>query len=143
MIQLPDLSLVVVAALFWATYWILRQAVFKPLGSILEEREMASASATEALAKALENQKETLAGIDRRLTDARREAMAGKDAARAQANARRQEVLDAAREKARAAARDAQRGLDADIAAAREQLRREAHAMAAEIASRTLGRKVA
>ena len=143
MIQLPDLSLVVVAALFWATYWILRQAVFKPLGSILEEREKASASATEALAKALENQKETLAGIDRRLTEARRDAMAEKDSARVAANARRQELLDGAREKAHAVAADAQRGLDADIAVAREQLRREAHAMAAEIATRALGRKVA
>ena len=143
MIQLPDLSLVVVAALFWATYWILRQAVFRPLGSILEERETASASATEVLAKALESQKETVAGIDRRLTEARRDAMAEKDAARVAANARRQELLDGARDKARAVAADAQRGLDADIAAAREQLRREAHAMAAEIASRALGRKVA
>ena len=95
------------------------------------------------LAKALESQKETVAGIDRRLTEARRDAMAEKDAARVAANARRQELLDGARDKARAVAADAQRGLDADIAAAREQLRREAHAMAAEIASRALGRKVA
>jgi F0F1-type ATP synthase membrane subunit b/b' len=143
MIQLPDLSLVVVVALFWATYWVLRQSLFKPVGSILEEREKASASATEALAKALEGQKETLAGIDRRLTESRREAMIEKDAVRAAANARRQELLDAAREKARAAAADAQRGLDAEVATAREQLRGEAHSLATEIASRTLGRQIA
>jgi len=143
MIQLPDLSLLVVAALFWATYWVLRQTVFRPLGGILVEREQKTASATEALAKALEHEKETLAEIDRRLTGARREAMAEKDAVRKTAALRRQEILDAARARARASAADAQRALDAEVAAARDQLRTEAHAMAAEIASRTLGRSVA
>jgi F0F1-type ATP synthase membrane subunit b/b' len=143
MIQLPDLSLVAVAALFWATYWLLRQTVFRPLGGIFEEREQKVASASDALAKTLEKEKETLAQIDSRLTQARREAMAGKDAARVAANARRQEVLDAAREKARAVAADAQRSLDAQVAGAREQLRGEARAMAEEIATRALGRKIA
>ena len=143
MIQLPDLSLLVVAALFWATYWVLRQTVFRPLGGILEEREQKALTATAALAKALEHEKETLAEIDRRLTGARREAMAEKDAVRTAAGGRRQEILDAARVRARASAADAQRALDADVGAARAQLRTEAHAMAAEIASRTLGRKIA
>lgn len=143
MVQLPDLSLLVVAALFWATYWVLRQTVFRPLGGIFEERERTVASASDALTKALESEKETLAEIDRRLTEARRDAMLGKDAARMAANARRQEVLDAAREKARAVAADAQRSLDAQVSQARDQLRSEAHAMAEEIASRTLGRKIA
>ncbi len=143
MVQLPDLSLLVVAALFWATYWVLRQSVFGPIGGIFEAREKTVASAGDALAKALEKQKETLAEIDRRLTEARREAMLAKDAARLAASVRRQEILDAAREKGRAAAADAQRSLDAQVAAARDQLRREAHSMAAEIASRTLGRKIA
>lgn len=143
MVQIPDLSLVAVAALFWATYWVLRQTVFRPLGGIFEEREKKVASASDALAKALESEKETLAGIDRRLTEARREAMLAKDAARVAANVRRQEILDAAREKARAVAANAQRSLDAQIAGAREQLRSEAYALATEIATRTLGRKIA
>jgi F0F1-type ATP synthase membrane subunit b/b' len=143
MVQLPDLSLLAVAALFWATYWVLRQSVFKPLGGIFEEREKAVSSAGDALAKVLEKEKETLGEIDRRLTEARREAMLAKDAARLAANSRRQEILEVAREKARAAATDAQRSLDAQVAAARDQLRSEAHSMATEIASRTLGRKIA
>jgi F-type H+-transporting ATPase subunit b len=143
MIQLPDLSLLAVAALFWATYWVLRQSVFKPLGSILDGREKTIASATAAIAKAVENEKETLAGIDRRLTEARREAMASKDAVRQAAAKRRQELLDAAREKARGAVAEAQGRLDGDVAAAREQLRRETQALAAEIASGALGRRIA
>ena len=143
MIQLPDLSLVVVAALFWATYWVLRQTVFRPLGSILDGRAKAITGASAALASALDREKETLAGIDRRLTEARREAMAAKDAARQQAGRKRQELLEAAREKARAAAGEAQAHLDADVAATREQLRRETRALALEIASRVLGRRIA
>lgn len=143
MIQLPDLSLLAVAACFWATYWILRQTVFKPLGGILDGREKTISGASAALTKAIESEKETLAEIDRRLTEARREAMAGKDATRQAAARRRQTLLDTAREKARAAAAEAQRGLDADVASTREQLRRETKALAVEIASRALGRRIA
>ena len=143
MISLPDLSLLLAVALFWATYWVLRQTVFKPLGSILDEREKTGAAATEALATALDGQKESLAEIDRRLTEARREAMATKEAARAAAAARRTELLDEARHKARQKAAEAQRELDSDVAAAREQLRRDARALAAEIATRALGRRIA
>jgi F-type H+-transporting ATPase subunit b len=143
MISLPDLSLLLAVALFWATYWVLRQTVFKPLGSILDEREKTGAAATEALATALDGQKESLAEIDRRLTEARREAMATKEAARAAAAARRTELLDEARQKARQKAAEAQRELDSDVAAAREQLRRDARALAAEIATRALGRRIA
>jgi F0F1-type ATP synthase membrane subunit b/b' len=143
MVKLPDLSLFVALALFWATYWILRQTVFKPLGSILAERETASAGAAEALDRALDSRKETLAEIDRRLTEARREAMAASDAARTAANARRAEILEAARQRARLKAAEAQKTLDAEVTRAREQLRKDAHAMASEIASRALGRKIA
>ncbi len=143
MIQLPDLSLLVIAALFWATYWVLRQKVFKPLGGILDGRERAISSASSALTKALESEKETLAEIDRRMTEARRQAMAAKDATRQAAARRRQELLDAAREKARGWMTEAQRGLDTDIASAREQLRLQASALGAEIASRVLGRRIA
>jgi F0F1-type ATP synthase membrane subunit b/b' len=143
MVKLPDLSLFIAMALFWATYWVLRQTVFKPVGAILAGREETSAGAVEALDRALGSQREALAEIDRRLTDARREAMAAADAARTDANARRAEILEAARQKARQKAADAQKSLDSEVAAAREQLRRAAHAMGAEIASRALGRKIA
>ena len=143
MISLPDLSLLLAVAFFWATYWVLRQTVFKPLGTILDVREKKSRAATEALATALDGQKEALAGIDRRLTEARREAMATKEAARAAAAARRTELLDEARQKARQKAAEAQKELDGEVARAREQLRRDARALAAEIATRALGRRIA
>ena len=141
--QLPDLSLLLVMVIFWATYVVLRVFVLKPLGSILEERERTIAGATAALSAALDQEKETLDGIDRRLTEARREALAARHAARADANAKRQAMLEDARTKARAAVAEAQAKLDREVGAARVELGKNARTTAAEIASVALGRRIA
>ena len=141
--QLPDLSLLLVMVIFWATYVVLRVFVLKPLGSILEERERTIAGATAALSAALDQEKETLDGIDRRLTEARREALAARHAARADANAKRQAMLEDARTKARAVVAEAQAKLDREIGAARVELGKNARTTAAEIASVALGRRIA
>jgi len=141
--QLPDLSLLLIMVLFWATYAVLKAWVFRPLGAILDEREERAVSATASLSSALEREKETLAEIDRRLTEARREAVAARQAVRAEANAKRQDVLDAAREKARQSAAAAQEKLENEVAAARAELATGARATALEIASGALGRRLA
>jgi len=141
--QLPDLSLLLVMVIFWATYVVLRVFVLKPLGSILEERERTVAGATAALSAALDQEKETLAGIDRRLTEARREALAARQAARADANTKRQAILENARAKARVAVAEAQAKLDGQIGVARSELEKNARTTAAEIASIALGRRIA
>lgn len=141
--QLPDLSLFVVMAIFWATYWVLRVFVFGPVGSILESREHAAAHAAEALRRALEKEQEAVAEIDRRLNDARREVLGAREAARLAANERRQQILDRARGEAQQTVGAAQARLDASVAKTREDLRASAEAMAREIASVALGRKVA
>jgi F0F1-type ATP synthase membrane subunit b/b' len=141
--QLPDLSLLLVMVIFWATYLVLRVFVLKPLGTILEERERAVAGATAALAGMLDQEKETLAGIDRRLTEARRDALGARHAARAEANGKRQTMLDDAREKARLVVADAQGALEKDIDAARAELGKNARTTALEIASLALGRRIA
>ena len=141
--QLPDLSLLVVMAIFWATYWVLRVWVFKPLGAILEEREHLSARAAEALRVALEKEREAVAEVDRRLNDARRDVMTAREAARQVSSARRQEILDRARAEAQKAVTAAQDRLDAAVARTRDELRAAAEEMALEIASAALGRKVA
>ena len=141
--QLPDLSLLLVMVIFWATYVVLTVFVLKPLGSILEERERAVSGATAALSEALDHEKETLAEIDRRLTEARKEALAARQAARADANAKRQTMLEDARAKAQAAVAEAQARLDGEIGVARSELAKNARTTAAEIASLALGRRIA
>jgi F0F1-type ATP synthase membrane subunit b/b' len=141
--QLPDLSLFLIMAVFWATYVVLRVFVFTPLGKILGDREVATAAASAALEAAVTREKETLAAIEQKLTEARRTAMTAREAARQEAAARRQSILDGAREKSRAAADEFQKKLEGEAGGAREELRRGAAAIAAEIAETALGRKVA
>jgi F0F1-type ATP synthase membrane subunit b/b' len=141
--QLPDLSLLLVMVIFWATYLVLRVFVLGPLGTILEERERTVEGATATLAGMLDQEKETLADIDRRLTEARRDALAARHAARAEANGKRQAILDDAREKARLVVADAQGALEKNIDAARAELAKNARTTALEIASLALGRRIA
>ena len=141
--QLPDMSLLLVLIIFWATYLVLRTFLLSPLGAVLAERERRVEAARAAADAALERQREVAADLDRRLTEARREALAHRDAVRAAAGERRQALLDDARDRARAAANDAQARIDAEAVAARTQLGAEAKALAAEIAAYALGRKVA
>ena len=111
--QLPDLSLLAIMVVFWATYAVLRAFVFTPLGKILRDREDSAAASAAALDAAVAREKETLAAVDLKLTEARRAAMSAREAARQEASARRQAVLDEAREKSRAAAAEFQKKLEA------------------------------
>jgi F-type H+-transporting ATPase subunit b len=141
--QLPDLSLLVVMAIFWATYWVLRVSVFRPVGAILEEREHRALASAEALRVALEREREAVAEIDRRLNETRRQVMAARESARAAAAEKRQQLLDRARAEAQDAVAAAQARIDGAVDKARADLRASAEGIAREIASATLGRKVA
>ena len=141
--QLPDLSLLLVMVVFWATFWVLRVSLFRPLGKILREREEAVARAERELEATLERERLTLAEIDARLTRSRQQAMAAREAARKEAMSRRQAVLEAAREEARGRIAAAQERLEGDIDDVRGELKTSIGAMAREIAAQTLGRKVA
>lgn len=141
--QLPDLSLFLVVIIFWATYLVLRKFLLSPLGAVLAEREQRVDAARAASEAALERQREVALDLDRRLTEARREALAHREAVRAAAGERRQALLEEAREKSRIVAREAQANLEREVLAARQQLGAETKAIAGEIASYALGRKVA
>ena len=141
--QPPDLSLLVIVGLFWATFFVLKKSLFGPLGSILAERDTAREASASALATALDRQRRALAELDAQTTAARRDAMEKRETAKAEAGKRRDAVLEAARTRAQESLAAAQRTLDADIAAARAELATSVAATAAEIASLALGRKVA
>lgn len=141
--QLPDLSLLLVMVVFWATYFVLRASVFRPLGAILAEREKTVKDASGALGAAVARRDESLADLDRRLTDARREAMAVREAARARVARKRADLLEASREEARKATQESQLKLESEIGRARAELEASARETAVELASFVLGRKVA
>ncbi len=141
--ELPDLSLLLVIAVFWATFHVLKAFVFKPLGGILREREENVEGARALLQKSLEREHEALEDIERRLVESRREALLLRDAARAEGNAKKQRTLEETREAARVRLQAAQVKLENEIQAARAELRGNTTTLAAEIATATLGRKVA
>lgn len=141
--QLPDLSLLLIVVIFWGVYWILRVFLFRPLGTILEEREAKAAGAEKALESAIERRTGTLADVENRLTAARRDAMATRETVRQQVGQRRQELLDATRGRSRTESVEALARLEREAEAARTELARGAAAVAAEIATLALGRKVA
>ena len=141
--QLPDLSLLAVMVLFWATFFVLKTFLFRPLGDILRERDEAAAQATQALETALAREREALQTIDQKMTDARRAALALHESVRAEAAAARQSALDAAREGARLTIAAGDEKLSAEVAAARRDLEGAAKSTAQEIAGLALGRKVA
>lgn len=141
--QLPDLSLLLVMVVFWAAFWILRTFLFRPLGRILEEREAAADRIDRDLEAALEKERRTLAEIDARLTAERRQVMLAREKTRQEAMGKRNATLEAARERARADVAAAQQRLESDIAKTRAELKGSVQAMALEIASQTLGRRVA
>ncbi len=117
--QLPDLSLLLVIIIFWATYGVLRKFLLGPLGAVLAERESRVESARAASEAALENQREVAIDLDRRLTEARREALAHRETVRASAGERRQAMLEEARESSRAVASEAQANLEREVLSAR------------------------
>ena len=141
--QLPDLSLLAVMALFWATFFVLRTFLFRPLGSILKERDEAAAQATQSLEAALVREREALQTIDQKMTEARRVALALHESIRAEAAAARQAALEEARDRARATIAAGDEKLSSEVAAARGELEGAARSTAVEIAGLALGRKVA
>ncbi|HEV8268592.1 MAG TPA: hypothetical protein VGR00_10175 [Thermoanaerobaculia bacterium] len=141
--QLPDLSLLAVMVLFWATFFVLKTFLFRPLGDILRERDEAAARATQALETALAREREALQTIDQKMTEARRAALALHESVRAEAATARQSALDAARDGARRTVAAGDEKLSAEVAAARRDLEGAAKSTAQEIAGLALGRKVA
>lgn len=141
--QLPDLSLLLVMAIFWATYFIFQRFVFTPLGHILEERDKDVEKSTAALASALEQEHAAQVEADTRLTEARRETMSLREARRQAVAARRQAMADEAREAARRRLQELDKKLSAEIAAARKDLGESAPVLAAEITSAVTGRRAA
>ena len=141
--QLPDLSLLLVMAIFWATYFIFQKFVFTPLGRILEERDRDVALSAAALDRALEDERAAQSNAEARLTEARREAMALRDARRQMVSSRRQAMTDEAREAARRRLEELDKKLSAEIAAARKDLGDNAAALAAEITATVTKRRAA
>lgn len=139
---MPDLSLLVVMAIFIAEYFVVKHFFLKPINDVLESRETETRTAQEIYEKALGHFQEATAQVEQRLHEAKREASQVRDRFRAEAGAHRASVLERTSADARNLVDDAEAQLKRAATEAREKLVRDADSLARLAAERILGRSV-
>jgi F-type H+-transporting ATPase subunit b len=139
---LPDLSV------FWVVFFvllltlILDRLFFRPLLAIIKQREDAVGSAKALADQAAAEARRATEEFDRQTAIARTEVYRQMDEVRRAALADRAALVDATRKEAEAALTQARADLARDVADARARLDKDAEALAADAASRILGRRV-
>ncbi len=143
MIEAPNVSFLLILAIFFATMWLLNRMLFAPISKILAEREHEASEAAQSFAQARAGFDEAAARIESELAAARREALKIREQRRAEGIASRQEALAGARkgasERLAAALTEVEK---ASADASREMPQRVAE-LARELAGRVLGRGLA
>ena len=138
--HLPTLLSVGAAVVFLML--VLNQFLFKPLRTIIDERERRTTHAQEELEAANILQADRLDQIDNRLKEARREAHDIRDTAQRAGRAERDERMMEARKAAQDIVEKAREELAADVEIAHKALESEAERLSQLIAEQVLGRPV-
>ncbi len=134
-----DASLLVIMAIFWATYVVVRIFLIGPVMKMLRERDGEIVTAQETFDRA---QAEVEARIEKqreKLKEARVEAAARRDEMRREAQQARERLVAEAREEADAELRQAIASLDAETAQQRRTLEVRAERLAAEMTAKLMG----
>ena len=121
---------------------VLNQFLFKPLRSIIDERERRTKLAKGELDEARAVQDRRLDEIEQQLKDARREAYEIRDAAQRAGRGQRDVLMTEARQQAHEVVDRARQEIAADVETARNDLEAEAERLSRMIADRVLGRTV-
>ena len=140
--MLPDLSVLWVVFFVLLLALILDRLFFRPLLGAIKQREGAAASAKALADQAAAEARRATEEFDRQTTAARTEVYKQMDEMRRAAMADRASLVDATRKEADAALAQARADLKRDVDDARARLDTDAEALAAEAASRILGRRV-
>ena len=139
--MIPDLSVAWVIALVLTLSILLDRLLLRPLTHVMREREGAIRSARE-LAEASRTKAQAAADeFDARTRAARAEVYHQMDEKRRAALERRAELVAATRREIEQTVHEASDRLRAQTAAARQQIGRDADALAGPIVERVLGRK--
>ena len=133
-------SLLVMMAIFWVTYLILRVFFFKPIMALLDERKSRIETAQAAFDGATRETDETVEQERARLSEARSQAMASRDKERREAQARRHEQLNQVKAEVQETLARAAADLEATVARERENLDQRATEIADRMAEKLLGR---
>ena len=138
-----DVTAFIICALVFALVFVLKNLFFEPLARAIETREdkiSHAASAWDDAQRTIENARAEVASA---VQETRNEGYQKLDRERSDAQGKARAELDASREQAHKQLDDARKRLSDETDRAVLALEREASALAAEIASRILGREVA
>ena len=138
----PDPSLLAIMVIFILNYMVVRKFFLRPINEVLEARESETRSAEKLFDDAMARFTEATAQTEAQLQLAKREAAQLRESYRGEASAYRQQVLEKTNAEAREIMGSAEAKLQADIAEAREKIRRETETLARTAAERILGRAV-
>ena len=139
--MIPDLSVAWVIALVLTLSILLDRLLLRPLTRVMREREGAIRSARELAETSRSKAQAAADEFEARTRAARAEVYHQMDEKRRAALERRAEVVASTRREIEQTVHEASDRLHAQTAAARQQIERDADALAAPIVERVLGRK--
>ena len=133
-------SLLVMMAVFWVVYLILRIFFFTPIMVLLAARRSRIEGAQAGFDRTMTDANETMEKERARLSEARSQAMASRDKQRREAQAQRQEQLNQVKAGVQETLAKAASDLEARVAKERESLDQRATEIADRMAEKLLGR---
>ena len=138
----PDISLLIVMAIFVINYFVVRRFFIKPIADVLDAREQESRTAEQLYEQSLARFNDEAAKMEEQLHVAKREAAQVRDRFRGEAATYRSGVVEKTSTEAKAMVGEADAKLSSDVAVARERIVRESESLAHMAAERILGRAV-
>jgi len=136
----PDLSLLVIMAIFIAQYFVVRKFFLEPLNNVMTERQSEITTAAARHEDALARFNEATSEMEAKVGEAKKQGGAIREGLRAEATASRNATLAKTREEAEGIVSKADAELEASVAAARQKIENESESLARLAAERILGR---
>ena len=134
-----DASLLVIMAIFWATYVVVRIFLIGPVMKMLRERDSEIVTAQETFDRAQAEVEARIEEQREKLKEARVEAATRRDEMRREAQQARERLVAEARQEADAELQRAIASLDAETAEQRRTLEVRAEHLAAEMTAKLMG----
>ena len=134
-----DASLLVIMAIFWVTYVILRVCFFKPMVALLEEREGRVSTAQQTWEQASAETQKKLDEERALLAETRRRAMSARAERRREAQEHRLATLAEVKKAVQAELAEASAAIDRQVRAERQTLAERVRGLADDIVQRLLG----
>ena len=143
MLQLPNVSMLMILAIFFATLWVLNRFLFGPVSAILDERAAETDGAVRSLSEAEAKFRAAAEKIENELSLARREALKIREENRAEGHRAREAEVEAAKKEAADRLHAAAQELELRSRQAREELPGRISSIVSTLVEKILGRKAA